>query len=187
MLEVEMKFPIADFKTLERRLSEWGATQVTRRREADQYFNAPDRDFASTDEALRLRRIGDANYVTYKGPKRDLQTKTRTEVEVPLAPGEAAAEGFSQILRHLGYRPVTVVRKERRVYRLERDGFPLEICLDDVEGLGAFAELEIMAPEEQLESARKVVLNTAAALGLAGSERRSYLQMLLQTRVEKAP
>jgi adenylate cyclase class 2 len=185
MLEVEMKFPVADFQALERRLAEWGAANPIARQDADHYFNAPDRDFARTDEALRMRRIGEANFVTYKGPKRDLQTKTRTEVEVPLAPGEAAAEGFTQILRHLGYRPVAVVRKKRQVYHLERDGFPLEVCLDDVEGLGHFAELEIMAPEEQLESARTVLMSTAAVLGLTASERRSYLQMLLQARGEK--
>jgi adenylate cyclase class 2 len=187
LLEVEMKFPVADFQTLERRLAEWGATQRTERRDADHYFNAPDRDFARTDEALRMRRIGEANFVTYKGPKRDLQTKTRTEVEVPLAPGDAAADDFCRILCHLGYRPVAVVRKKRRVYHLDRDGFPLEVCLDEVDGLGPFAELEIMAPEEELESARSVLLNTAAALGLTASERRSYLQMLLLAHGEKSP
>src|SRR5216117_1702023 len=109
MLEVEMKFPRADFARLEGRLAEWRAKAVGPREEVDQYFNAPDRDFASTDEALRLRRVGQANFVTYKGPKRDAQTKTRTEVEVPLAEGDQAAADFSRLLTHLGYRPVAVV------------------------------------------------------------------------------
>ena len=63
-------------------------------READHYFNAPDRDFARTDEAFRLRRIGAANFVTYKGPKRDAQRKMRTEIEVPLPDGDEAAAGL---------------------------------------------------------------------------------------------
>ena len=70
MLEVEMKFPVADFAALERRLAEWGARADALRTDADHYVNAPDRDFARTDEALRLRRTGSANHVTYKGPKR---------------------------------------------------------------------------------------------------------------------
>jgi adenylate cyclase class 2 len=179
MLEVEMKFPVADPAGLESRLSQLGHAQPVVRRDADHYFNAPDRDFAKTDEALRLRRIGESNFITYKGPKRDQQTKTRTEVEVPLAEGDAVAIGFTQLVQHLGYRPVAVVRKQRRVYHGERDGFTLEICLDEVEGVGSFVELEIMAPEEQLEQARYVLMRLATELGLGASERRSYLELLL--------
>jgi adenylate cyclase class 2 len=179
MLEVEMKFPISDFAALERRLAEWGAGPAEALDEADHYFNAPDRDFARTDEALRLRRIGPANFVTYKGPKRDLQTKTRTEIEVPVAAGDRPAEDFMRLLQQLGYRPPAVVRNRRRIYRLTRDGYAVEVCLDDVAKVGRFAEIEIQAPEEQLDAARQALLATAAALGLANSERRSYLELLL--------
>jgi adenylate cyclase class 2 len=179
MLEVEMKFPVSELSSLERKLTDSGAAQDKTLEEADHYFNAPDRDFARTDEALRLRRIGASNFVTYKGPKLDAQTKTRTEVEVPLAPGDATAEGFMKLLVHLGYRPVAVVRKRRRTFGLERNGFELEIALDDVEKVGQYAELEIQAPQERLEDARKVLLETATALGLSNSERRSYLELLL--------
>jgi adenylate cyclase class 2 len=179
MLEVEMKFPVADFAALERRLAEWRAEAPIERDEADHYFNAPDRDFARTDEALRVRRIGPANLVTYKGPKRDLQTKTRTEIEVPLADGDRPAQDFMQLLQHLGYRPVAVVRKHRRIYHLKRDGYAVEVCLDAVERVGHFAEVEIQAPEDQLEVARGVLMQIAVDLGLSGSERRSYLEMLL--------
>ena len=105
MLEVEMKFPIQEFTPLEGRLRQFGAREGPAVREADHYFNAPDRDFAHTDEALRLRRIGPTNRITYKGPKRDRQTKTRTEIEVPLAEGDRVADDFGRILVHLGYRP----------------------------------------------------------------------------------
>jgi adenylate cyclase class 2 len=182
MLEVEMKFPGADFAALEGTLAAWGASRDAERTDADHYFNAPDRDFARTDEALRLRRIGAANYVTYKGPKRDVKTKTRTEVEVPLAEGDEAARDFARLLTHLGYRPTAVVRKQRTVYHLTRGGFALEVCLDEVEGLGRFVELEILAPEDQLERARAVLLDTAGQLGLIASERRSYLELLLEKR-----
>ena len=182
MLEIEMKFPVADFAAVQRTLSAWGAAPAEARTEADHYFNAPDRDFARTDEALRLRRIGPANYVTYKGPKRDAQTKTRTEVEVPLAEGDKPARDFASLLTYLGYRPTAVVRKQRTVYHLTRGGFALEVCRDEVEGLGRFVELEILAPEEQLEKARAVLLETAARLGLSASERRSYLELLLEKR-----
>src|SRR5262245_19259423 len=131
-----MKFPAADFAALELRLAGWGAAVPAALEEADHYFNAPDRDFARTDEALRVRRIGPVNFVTYKGPKRDQQTKTRTEIEVPLAEGDRTADEFMRLLQFLGYRAVAVVRKRRRIYRLRRDGYDLEVCLDDVDGVG---------------------------------------------------
>jgi adenylate cyclase class 2 len=179
MLEVEMKFPVADFRAVEQWLSVHDATEDPPREDADQYFNAPDRDFARTDEALRLRRIGAANLVTYKGPKRDPQTKTRTEIEVPLGSGDAVAEAFTRLLVSLGFRPVALVRKKRRVFHFQRDGFAVEACLDEVVGLGPFVEVEIIAPEDRLESARAVLLDLSAELGLTTSERRSYLELLL--------
>jgi adenylate cyclase class 2 len=183
MLEVEMKFPGADFAAVERRLAEWGAAAGEALEEADHYFNAPDREFARTDEALRLRRVGPANFVTYKGPKRGTRGKTRTEIEVPLAEGDQAADDFRRLLIHLGYRSTAVVHKRRRLYRVRRDGYALEVCLDEVEGLGQFAELEIRAPEAQAEAAQEVLRATAAALGLPEKEeRRSYLEMLLSAR-----
>jgi adenylate cyclase class 2 len=184
MLEVEMKFPVTDFDGLRRQLADWGAAAPQERRDTDHYFNAPDRDFARTDEALRQRSIGPANFVTYKGPKRDARTKTRTEIEVGLAPGEEAAEAFRGLLTHLGYRFVAAVRKRRAIYHLRREGYAVEVCLDEVEELGLFAELEIQAPEEEMERARDVLERAAADLQLTASERRSYLEMLLERRSE---
>ncbi len=180
MLEVEMKFPVADHASLQHALAAWGAEQAETRTEEDHYFNAPDRDFGRTDEALRLRRIGSANYVTYKGPKRDANTKTRTEIEVPLADGDAVARDFKALVVHLGYRPTAVVHKHRSIYHLTCNGFALEVCLDEVADLGLFVELEILAPEEQLDQARTVLQQTSRQLGLAASERRSYLELLLE-------
>jgi len=178
-LEVEMKFPVADLAAVEVRLRARGARPGPVLHEADHYLNAPDRDFAHTDEAFRLRRVGPASFITYKGPKRDAQTKTRAEVEVPLAEGDQTAEDLIRLVRHLGYRPVAVVKKRRHTFHLQAGGFDVEACLDDVEQVGTFVELEIVAPAQDLEAARAAVIRLAAELGLSGSERRSYLEMLL--------
>jgi adenylate cyclase class 2 len=179
MLEIELKYPIADFAQVEQALQQWQATRETSHHGVDSYFNAPDRDFAQTDEALRVRSIGTTNFVTYKGPKTDPQSKTRQEIEVRLADGTEAAQNFHQLLQLLGYNFVASVHKQRTIYHLSRAGFQLEICLDSVVGLGRFVELEILAPENQLDSARKTLQETAGQLQLNGSERRSYLELLL--------
>jgi adenylate cyclase class 2 len=178
MLEVELKFPVPDHDALAEKLRQLGGVAGPPIAEVDHYVNAPDRDFAHTDEALRLRRIGPANRVTYKGPKLDTQTKTRTEVEVALADGDQPAADLLRLLTLLGYRPTAEVRKRRQIWHLHRAGFDVQVCLDDVAGLGRFAELEIIAAPEQLDAARAVLLQLAGDLGLSGSERRSYLQML---------
>jgi adenylate cyclase class 2 len=180
MLEIEQKFAHADFAVIERRLGEWGVTASEEHAEADHYFNAPDRDFAKTDEAFRLRRVGPKNFLTYKGPKQTAAVKIRTELEVPLLDGDEIAAQFTQLLVHLGYRPVAVVKKHRRMYPLRRGGFQLTVCLDEVEVLGRFAEVEILAPEDQTDAARQVLQEVAAQLGLSDVERRSYLGMILQ-------
>jgi pantoate--beta-alanine ligase len=182
MLEIEQKFANADFAAVEGRLAEWGATLLGEHDEADHYFNAPDRDFARTDEAFRLRRVGERNFLTYKGPKQPAAVKKRLEREVALPPGDEAAGEFRDLLVQLGYRPVAVVRKRRRSYRLERGGRALTVCLDDVAELGHFAEVEVLAPEEQAAAAEAALAEVAAGLGLEQVERRSYLGLVLAAR-----
>lgn len=184
MLEIEVKYRVEDFAEVEVRLRSLGLTDPRERRDVDRYFNAPDRDFAQTDEALRLRCIANSNRLTYKGPKLDKVTKTRVEIEAPLADGADAAATFAQLLVALGYREVATVAKRRQVYHTHRAGFAVEICLDHVDDLGCFAEVEIVAPEEKMENAKAVVQEMAAELGLRNSERRSYLTMLLAKRAE---
>jgi adenylate cyclase class 2 len=177
MVEVEVKYPLADVDRTEAQLMALGARPHGEREDVDQYFNAPDRDFARTDEALRIRQIGPKAYVTYKGPKRDALTKTRTEHEIPLT--AATEKAFAELLVHLKYRPVAVVRKRRRLFNLEVGAFQVEICLDQVTGVGSFLELEIVTEEAQVPAARAAILDLARQLGLGESERRSYLEMFL--------
>lgn len=187
MLEVEMKFAIDDFEPLERALMARGAVIGRVRRDADHYFNAPDRDFAKTDEAFRVRSIGNSNFVTYKGPKLDATTKTRLEVEVALADGPETAADFRRLITLLGFRFVAVVEKSRRTAEFSNRGFDIHATLDEVDGVGRYAELEIVAPAEQAEAAKSAILEAASELRLAGSERRSYLQLLLERRGQSKP
>jgi adenylate cyclase class 2 len=179
MLEIEMKFPVTSFERVETTLAGWQARPEPLLEEADHYYNAPDRDFARTDEAFRLRRIGPRNIITYKGPKQPGPAKTRTEIEAPLADGAAAAETFCRLVEHLAYRPTAVVKKRRRQLHFQRDGFELCACLDEVERLGNFVEIEIVAPPADRQRAEQVLQQVVAELGLGPSERRSYLEMVL--------
>src|SRR4051794_15658944 len=144
MLEIEQKYARADFAHLERQLQSLGAGPPVVHDEADHYFNAPDRDFARTGEAFRLRRIGQGNFLTFKGPRTSSAIKVRRELEIPLPPGEEAARQHAELLVLLGYRPVAVVRKRRSSYSLQREGFAFQVCLDEVEEVGRLAEVEVL-------------------------------------------
>lgn len=177
--EVEQKFPVEGLAPLEAALAPLGAAFHGECQQADHYFNHPQRDFAVTDEALRIRSVGEENFVTYKGPKIDAATKTRRELELPLEPGMAAAQQFGELLEALGFRPVACVRKTRRKYQLDWQGRPFEVALDDVAGLGQFVELETQTAAAEVPAAQSGLQALAAQLGLARAERRSYLELLL--------
>lgn len=187
MYEVELKFRADGTATLVERLADLGATASDSVQQADRYFNHPSRDFAQTDEAVRIRTVGpvgggevaggSASRITYKGPKQGGRAKTRFELELPLA--EQTADGWAEMLVRLGFVEVAAVIKQRTAYHLERTGRRFEVSLDAVEGLGGFAEVETLAGENDREAAEQAVLALAAELGLAGAEPRSYLEMLL--------
>ena len=180
MVEVEQKFRVSDLTGLLARLNSLGAKPGEPQVQVDRYFNHPARDFALTDEALRIRQAGDENYLTYKGPKLDTTTKTRREIEVPIAPGESAAEQFAELLVALGFRPVADVRKERRKTTLERQGRTIEIVLDQVDRVGQYVELEVVVEATEMDAAKETIGSLTAELGLANNERKSYLELLLE-------
>jgi adenylate cyclase class 2 len=177
--EVEQKFPVADWAAVEAGLAGLGATIRPPQTEVDCYFAHPARDFAQSDEALRLRRKGTAHLITYKGPKMDRATKTRREIELPLGEGDNTVVAWTSLLETLGFRPVAEVRKSRRKALVAWQGRQVEVSLDAVAGVGDYCELELVVPPEELEPAKACIAALAAALGLAGSERRSYLELLL--------
>jgi adenylate cyclase, class 2 len=181
--EVEQKFAVTDLAALQQRLLDCGVRWKESVSQTDQYFAHPCRDFARTDEALRIRQVGARNLLTYKGPKIDAATKTRREIELPVQDGPAAGDGWRKLLDALGFTPVACVRKQRRKGVLLWQQAMVEVALDDVAGLGQFLELELVADSQTLQAARERILSLADHLGLADPERRSYLELLLEREV----
>ena len=181
--EVELKFPVPDLAAFSARLADLNIATSSPQAEVDLYFAHPSRNFARTDEALRLRRKGDANCITYKGPKIDATTKTRREIELPLAPGDDSFQSWKTLLEAVGFRPVAEVHKSRRKAAMPWQGRTVEASLDDVQGVGTFVEFELVVNEQDVEAARSCIISLAQSLGLTEGERRSYLEMLLKSRV----
>jgi adenylate cyclase class 2 len=188
--EVEVKFPVAERASLERRLTTLAARMGEPIDQVDRYFAHPARDFARTDEALRLRRVGDDVAITWKGPRIDATTKTRREIELPLGsiPSElsggppATIDRWSELLEALGFRSVLEVAKRRTPARVPWQGAEVDLALDSVAGLGEFVELELLAREGEVPMAQACILALAEELGCGTPERRSYLELLLLQR-----
>lgn len=180
MYEVEVKCPLDETEPVLARLKELQAAENVPVAQRDLYLAHPARDFAQTDEALRLRQIGDRNRLTYKGPIVDAQTKTRREIEIELASGPTAADGLCEIFFALGFRPVRSVSKTRVVYALCWEDREVELALDTVEDLGTFLEIECQADESHRDAVRDSILRLAAHLGLEKFERKSYLCLLIE-------
>ena len=178
--EVEQKFPVDDLAMAEHSLAAMEVEISGARIEVDVYYAHPARDFAATDEALRIRRVERRSLLTYKGPKIDAATKTRQEIELPLGTEESSAAAWGELLEALGFRPVAEVRKQRRKAMVPWQGRQVEVSLDQVEPLGSFVELESVAAPEDVESAKACVASLAATMGLVKTERRSYLELLLE-------
>jgi adenylate cyclase class 2 len=178
MYEVELKVR-ADHAAVRRRLSALGAERVGTVTQVDTYYDAPHRDFGTTDEALRLRRErndeGSTTRLTYKGPLVEAASKTRRELETAVDDGDRLGE----ILEAVGFDPAAVVEKERERYRL--DGYT--VTLDSVADLGEFVEVEREAPEADVESVREGATARLRDLDLDPAEqiRTSYLGLLLDS------
>ncbi len=61
MYEVEMKFPLSDSAAVLHQLVELGAVVGVAITQCDTYLKHPARDFSQTDEAFRIRSVGEDN------------------------------------------------------------------------------------------------------------------------------
>jgi adenylate cyclase, class 2 len=178
--EVELKFPLADKERIVEFLAELQARPEAQQFQCDRYFAHPARDFAQTNEAFRIRQSGDNTKLTYKGPMLDKATKTRREIELSLAEGRQTAEDMAEMLRLLGFSEVRAVRKTRKPYHLDWQGFAIEVTLDHVEELGEFLEIEVVVDDADRTNAQTAILALAQHWNLEHAERRSYLTLLLE-------
>ncbi len=190
MYEVEQKFRIDDPVAIEAKLVSLAARFREPIEQVDRYFAHPCRDFVKTDEALRLRRVGDELAMTWKGPRIDSAAKTRRELELGLADvlplpggprgGQATLDRWTELLEALGFRPVRDVAKRRRAARVLWQGTEVEVALDTIAGLGEFLELELQAAEGETTMATSCIESLARELGCGAQERRSYLELVIR-------
>lgn len=141
--ETEAKIRVERFNEIEERLQQSGAVYKEAVRETDTYFKDPEGRLLASGSGLRLRRQvsqkGEKALLTFKGPVRQGPYKSRPEAQTWVSDYEE----MSRILASLDYSPAIVVEKDRQLWQLG----VCEVCLDTVENLGTFVEVE--GPGEQ--------------------------------------
>lgn len=178
MIEVEIKIR-TDLDSAGEKLTDNGFIKDRFIKESDIYYDNAAGDIRGNDTALRIRTVEypdlgtSESYITFKGSRCDDVSMTRPEYESLIKdPGE-----IKMILKALGYGPVEpAVIKERTLYVKGS----VSACLDRVEELGDFLELEIMSENESKDDALNRLWKM---LGLLGYNREdtitvSYLTML---------
>jgi len=184
--EVEVKVPIDDEKTIERMIIKAGGKRLNSEIQSDVYYDHPCRSFSQTDEAIRIRARAPDNdlplptseyapiELTYKGPKVDKTTKTRLEY----TSGISNLEAITSLLHHTGFKLVATVKKHRVFFDI--DG--ITVSIDNVEGVGKFIELELIASsEKEMQDAKNRIISLVKNLGLDPLRvvRESYLELYL--------
>ena len=150
-LEVEMKFPVDDFKDITSSLSRAGARLKENLFEKNIVYDTCVLSLKEKSSLLRLRQTGEYCLLTLKRKtENDEDKKIKTRIENQVLVSEFAQTDL--ILKGLGYEPVLEYEKFRKTYELDKS----EICLDTV-SFGRFVEIE---------ASRENIFNVARTLGL---------------------
>jgi len=178
MLEVELKVKIPSLDPVRDQLARKNARSCGKVHEHDIYYNAPHRDFGQTDEAVRVRYTDDHAVVTYKGPKiKKFGLKAREELNFAVECGQT----FETMLDRLGFTRTREVNKVRETWKLGT----ASVSLDTVEGLGTFAEIEVMT-ENEADNPTDQIERIAQEIGVGGEPiLASYLELLMAKKSAK--
>ena len=151
--EVEIKFRIANVRTLTRALRRAGFKQVTRStHEMNALYDLPGQKLRRRGQLLRLRKYGNQSVLTHKSKSKAGRHKIRVELETRVENGEQ----MDAILRVLGFAPTFRYEK----YRAQWSDGTGHVVLD-VTPIGVFGEIE--GPSRWID-------HTARALGLQSTD-----------------
>ncbi len=118
-------------------------------------------EFQPDKNLLRIRETGSKFVLTLKQPKSNEQDAIEHETEI-----QDASE-MKEILQHMGLHEAVQVHKMRRKTHYN----DWEICLDEVEGLGSFIEVEKIADDPNIESVQNELFDFLKSLGIKPENR----------------
>ena len=133
-MEIEIRAKIKNIKNIERCIIELGAKLVKQKKQIDKYFGEINL-FKKLGYSflMRIRNEGDKKFLTYKGAEAK-KDGIWEEYEFNID-NEIMAEAM---LKAMGLEKIIEVNKNRIEYKIDN----LTICLDTIENIGCFVEIE---------------------------------------------
>ena len=140
MREIELKYRVDDLEALLVVLKSRGIELSEPVFQDDQAYAPAGWQFGDSKlgvSFLRLRTVQGRHYFTLKQPAGNVQDCLEFETEV------TDRQAMHHAALHMGYRPTVRIAKTRRTAALA----DCSLCIDEVEGVGEFLELERIAPD----------------------------------------
>ena len=178
--EIEVKAKVTNKEALLSSLVKLGCTFTDPISQDDMVYGEKTgtlKEFLSNDVFLRIRIRGDGKIIlTAKQPtKKSAEHLVKIEHEVEVSSHlEARA-----ILKMMGYSPMVRVKKIRRIAHFHE----YEICIDEIEGLGAFIEIEVIGESENADTIQAEMGTFLESLGIATESqvKKGYDILMLET------
>jgi adenylate cyclase class 2 len=137
--EIEVRYQVEDLETLLVALKAGGIELGEPAYQDDQAYAPVGWQFGDSKlgvSFLRLRTVDSRHYFALKQPGENAQACLEHETEI------ADRDAMHGAILRMGYYPTVRVAKIRRVATLDH----CSLCVDDLEGVGGFLELERLVP-----------------------------------------
>ena len=163
MREIELKFKVDNLDVLINKLKEEQCEISAVKMQNDTIYvqNLDDTESKEGSVWLRVRKENDKIELNYKKQSKKKMESEEIEFEV------SSYELANQFLKALGYLPWVEVNKKRRYSKYKE----YNICIDEVERLGSFIELEILVDKDNKEDYELALLEVAKKLGINPDKR----------------
>ncbi len=158
MREIELKFNVDNLDKLISNLNKLGCEvgSITTQNDTIYVSNLDNVESVEGSIWLRVRKENDKVELNLKKQSAKLQESKEIEFSV------SSYEKANQFLEELGYKKWVVVNKKRR-YAKYKD---YNLCIDEVERLGAFIEIELLVNEDDTKDYIMDLKDVASELGL---------------------
>lgn len=182
MIEVEIRSLLKNTKETETILRSKFPI-IKQKHQMDEYFSHPSKGFYANSELREYLRIRqDSNNCSFDYHKAHISNgkKTHTE-EFEVNIGDA--QKLKEILLGLGFKPLVIVDKERKVF----DCGDFEASLDSIRELGDFLEIEAKKDFGGIDKTKQKCIDFLKDIGVAyiPAPEKSYPDMLIEKLTQK--
>lgn len=181
MREIEVKYRVDDMEALLVALKSRGIELSEPVFQDDQAYAPAGWQFGDSKlgvSFLRLRTVAGRHYFALKQPADNPQACLEYETQV------TDRDAMHGAVLSMGYRPTVRIAKTRRTATLEA----CSLCVDDVEGIGGFLELERLAPDNADTPAIQADLAAlASSLGIAAARTQETYDSLVHAAQMQSP